>query len=275
MPLSGSCNFSINQDFYSINDITWSFQYKALSAVNSSVGFCTFLYDSLSGIRDLSGGYGYSSLGFGPSANGMGGITNAFIVAGVDSTGLFGTSSFGFSTGLTTPIPNSLTIRTGTNYLFLTSIHLSTFDLPALSSSDTYNTLRFRLTNSGQTFVISKKEPVGNSYIDYLTIATNLTSDLNSIKRIGFSFATPVTSITSPTSAFFKDIHYHGVVRPSDRIVDNILEPYIDKISQETFLMATSGATNPSGNARLSAYEGIIGSADDDAGPNLAILIKT
>lgn len=219
MALSGACNFSVNQEFYSVNDITWSFQYKLDSLSASSVGFCTFLYDNTS--VGLNGGYGLSGLGFGSSSlSANDGVKNSFIVVGIDSTGVFGVSGSNFSTGLSSPIPNSLTIRTGSDYQFLSCIPLSSLNLPVLSSSTYYNTIRFRLTNVGETLVISTKDLITNTYSTNLKIATNLSSSIDDTKLIGFSYATPIISGNNKVPIYFKDIHVHGIGTRSSRLVE-------------------------------------------------------
>jgi hypothetical protein len=241
MSLSGACNFSIKQEFYSANDITWSFQYKLESLSGSSAGLCTFLYDKTS--IGLSGGYGFGGLGFGPSLyTEDDGVQNAFIVVGVDSTGSFGTSGTHFSTGLSAPIPNSLTIRTGNNYQYLSCIALSTLNLPNLSSSDYYNTIRFRLTDVGRKLIISVKDIETNLYTTNFAIETGLITEQNSVKNIGFSFATPVISSDDTCSLYLKDIHYHGVLRPSRKEIKPI--PYNREKITRSLLMLLSGS-NP------------------------------
>lgn len=240
MSLSGACNFSIKQEFYSANDVTWSFQYKVESLSSSSVGFCTFIYDKTP--LGLSGGYGFGGLGFGPSFyTENDGVQNSFIVIGIDSTGTFGTSGTNFDTGLINPIPNTLTIRTNTNYQYLTSIPLTSLNLPVLSSSNTYNTIRFRLTDVGRTLIISVKNIETNLYDKHITIQTGLTASQNSVKNIGFSFATPVISSDDTSALYLKDIHYHGVLRPSRKEIRTI--PYSREKITRSFLMLLSGVS--------------------------------
>lgn len=202
--MSNSCgNFYIPVSFNAVNDITWSFQYALTGSTNSTGGFTTFLFnsDTLSGGGALSG-LGYSGYGA------MSGINDAVLVIGFDSTGLFGVSGSSLSSGSVTKIPNSLTIRTGTNFEYLTCISLTSLGIPLLSSVFDLNTLRFNLTNVGQTLKIAIKDS-NYKYQTVLSIQTGLVLSETDQYNIGFSYATPVSG-TDKTTLVIKDIHYHG-----------------------------------------------------------------
>lgn len=202
--------------FNTSRDITWSFSFILTAANTSSYsgGFCSFLYEhgnvpSNIGIRD--------SLSFTPWFSGTGtafnGISGAIVGIGFDTTGNFGLSSNEKGTGLSTPIPNSITIREGSQFSFLTCIPLSTFSsVYSLTTQAAFQTLRFRLTNIGRTIEVSK---FNSSTLVYDTlIKQNLTSTVTpSAAMIGISYCSPITGEEDAISDFrIKNFHCEGIL---------------------------------------------------------------
>lgn len=225
-----SCNFYVPSAFNADNDITWSFQYALSGNSNSSGGFCTFLFNN----NYLSGGSALSGLGY-TGSYGVSGINDNIIGVAFDTTGFFGTSSQFLTSGRhpSNRIPNSLTIRTGTKFTYLTCISLSTLGIPLLSSSADFNTIRFNLTDVRQTLNISLKDKTTNRYNTVLSIDTGLGAPLpNQYQyQIGFSYASPITG-TNKTAFLIKDIHCHGLNTINERVLGEISD-----IGEENFIL--------------------------------------
>ena len=127
----------------------------------------------------------------------------------IDSSGIFGTNSI-FPTGRTTAIPNSMTIRVGTNFTYLTSFPLSLFELDGLINTEKFNTLRFNFTNVGRTLNISKL----NQYNEYDLIYSHTGSfGIRSEKaiKVGFSQSSPILIQKFKSVLKLKDIHVQGM----------------------------------------------------------------
>ena len=207
-----ACNFIAPSAFNANYDIVWSFQYSLCGNTNTSGGFTTFLVDST--VPQLTGGGIGRSLGYGPSTNftnttNISGISGAVLGIAFDSTGLFATSGYGFSNGVLNPSANSISFRTGYN-------HLSTFVLSALStnvliltSAETYNTLRFQLTNIGRTINVDYLDTKMN-YNRLVSVDTNIVVSTNTSYKIGISYASPVSGSVNKSVLNIKNLHVHG-----------------------------------------------------------------
>lgn len=217
---NSACNFYIPSSFNANFDITWSFQYALTGNLSATGGFTTFLFNNDS----LVGGGALSALGFGPNL-GLSGVNDAVFCVAFDTTGLFATSAGPlangyFNTGLplSSRIPNSLIIRRGINYTYLTSVSLSDYDIPLLQESVDFNTIRFNLTDVAQTLKIAIKDKATNTYKTILSIPTGLTTVDNTYYNIGFSYASPVSG-TSKTTFLIKNVHYQGKMTEGTRDV--------------------------------------------------------
>lgn len=237
--LDTACNFALTSAFNAKHDITWSFQYSLCGLPGSTGGFTTFLYDA---DTPLSGGGNRSGLAYGPYVvtdnllispseedllaiatpifNGFlrisdgdntgesfqSGIDGAIIGVGFDSTGLFATQKRGFLTGLQTATHNSYTVRTGTDYTYVSSYN-APFDI--LDTSEQFRTLRFNLTNLGQTLNIHLYDVSTRTYNLISSTTTGLLFMEDTMCKIGVSFATPVSASYGSTFKL-KDFHFQG-----------------------------------------------------------------
>jgi hypothetical protein len=198
-------NFVIDKNLRYDHDVTWSFEYSLSGVQNSDGGFTTFLLNSE---IDTAGGGGGPALGIGaykadPKKD------SVILCVAIDSTGIFGTNST-FSTGLTSRIPNSMTIRIGSNFTHLTSFPLSSVGLDGLLNGEKFNTLRLNFTNIGRTLNISKL----NEYQEYDLIYSYTGNfgvyDSKSIK-VGFSQSSPILLQSFKSILKLKDIHIQGM----------------------------------------------------------------
>jgi hypothetical protein len=198
-------NFVIDKNLRYDHDVTWSFQYSLSGNSFTDGGFTTFLLNSKS---DTSGG------GVGPALGVAAYQTNnakqsVIACIAIDSNGIFGTNSI-FSTGLVSPILNSMTIRIGNNFTYLTSFPLSSVGLDGLINLEKFNTLRFNFTNVGRTLNVYKL----NEYEEYDLIYsyTGLFGIQNNKSiRVGFSQASPILLQKFKSTLKLKDIHVQGM----------------------------------------------------------------
>lgn len=198
-------NFVIDKNLRYDHDVTWSFQYSLSGNSYTDGGFTTFLLNSES---DTSGGGTGPALGI-ASYQTNNAKQSVVVCIAIDSTGIFGTNSI-FQTGLAFPIPNSMTIRIGNNFTYLTSFPLSVVGLDGLINSEKFNTLRFNFTNVGRTLNIAKL----NEYEEYDLIYSYTGSfgihDNKSI-RVGFSQSSPILLQKFKSILKLKDIHVQGM----------------------------------------------------------------
>jgi hypothetical protein len=180
--MSTGMNFTCISAFDISKDIIWSFSYKI---ENNPGGFTTFL-NFLS--SQNTGGIKYG-LGYGPFLSGTdiyNGAAANFLAMGFDTTGYFGISGKGFSTGLSTPIFNSLTYRKGAQFNLISSHGLNFY-----VNSPEWQTLRFQLTNKGNTINTFYRDE--NFNYKLISSMETLTAFLEPRKiYIGMSFATPI-----------------------------------------------------------------------------------
>lgn len=210
-----ACNFASLCSFNANYDIVWSFQYSLCGQSNASAGFVTFLSENTT----LTGGGIGRALGCGPSTN----FTNTSNVSGVsghqlsvafDTTGLYSTSGYGFSTNRSASA-NSLIVRKGSTFNLLSAIPLSALNtnFTLLTTTEIYNTLRFTLTNSAQVLKIDLLKD--NEYINLTNISTYNTiyNALSTKYFIGISYATPVSGNSVKARLKIKDFHIHGTTQ--------------------------------------------------------------
>lgn len=212
-PIAG--NFASLCAFNANYDIVWSFQYSLCGQSNASAGFVTFLTEN----PTLTGGGIGRALGCGPSSN----YTNTSNVSGVsghqlsiafDTTGLYSTSGYGFTTNATSSA-NSLVIRKGNTFTLLSAFQLSGLDtkFTLLSTSTVYNTLRFTLTNSAQILKIDVLRDT--EYVNLVEVKTfnTIYNSLSTKYFIGVSYATPVSGNSNKAVLKIKDFHIHGTTQ--------------------------------------------------------------
>ena len=185
-----TANFSLTSDFNPIFDITWSFQYAVTGNSNSSGGFSTFLFNNTT----LTSGGPLTGLGFAPY-NSSSGISGA--VLGVMFTN-----------------DNMVTVKRGTSFSIISSFTLFDTLSPLVKNSVSYNTIRFNLTDVCQTLKISIKDQ-NDEYVEVKSINTGLSAGDNIFYKVGFSYATPLTSGGEKIKILLKDFHVHGQSRPA------------------------------------------------------------
>jgi hypothetical protein len=187
---------------YNLNwDVVWSFTY-ALTGLQH--GFCTYLTLN-PGLTAYPGHY----LGY-PLLSSVVGI--AF-----DSTGYFA-----LSTPIRSGVPrssikaNSLVIRDSTNSVIFNQA-LSALDTRFILSSSTkvYQTLRFRYSNAGKKLYVDYKTPDHKfRNLTSVTISSLQISD-NTIVYPGFSFCSPISSVSiTPSTMFVNNFHVNGNTEP-------------------------------------------------------------
>lgn len=185
---------------YNLNwDVVWSFTY---ALTGSQHGFCTFLTTN-PGLTAYPGHYlGYPLL-------------SSVIGIAFDSTGYFA-----LSTSIRSGVPrsgiksNSLIIRDSTNSVIFNEA-LSSLDSRFILSSaiKTYQTLRFRYSNAGKKLYVDYK----TSDYDFRNLASVTVSSLqisdNTIVYPGFSFCSPISSVSiDPSKMFLTNFHVNGSI---------------------------------------------------------------
>lgn len=239
--LDAACNFVHSAVYNAKYDITWSFQYSLSGVPGSSGGFTTFLYDA--NTESLDGGGVRSGLGYGPyvvtdnlllsprsldklaiatinevefggfirisdgeisGESVQDGVGGAVMGVGFDSAGQFSMRKRGFLTGIEDEIPNSYAYRLGTDFLYISSYD-APFDI--LEQQDNFKTLRFNLTDLGQTLNIHLYDNSTQSYNLINSIPTQLLFMQDKMCRIGISYASPVIA---GYGAEFKIKHFHS-----------------------------------------------------------------
>jgi len=221
--MSTGMNFTCISAFDASKDIIWSFSYKFESenGILGNCGFTTFL-NFLS--SQTKGGIN-SGLGYGPYDDGVDtyeGAEENFLAISFENAGTFALAKNGFSTGISEPIFNSITVRKNNNFEHVSTKHVN-FNIV----SDKWQTLRFQLTNLGHTLNVFYCDENFN----YNKIATFETSDIFYIAQqlyIGMSFATPIDS-SNNFKLRIKNFHFYGQA-------PNILPPVIEEQTEEEYL---------------------------------------
>jgi hypothetical protein len=244
--LDAACNFVHDTIYNAKYDITWSFQYSLCGAPGSTGGFTTFLYDPNVGDPVGGGarsGLGYgpcviiNKLLVSPTRNFFAaspyldedgnrrlirfadgypwdehnedGIRGAIMGVGFDSTGQFALCAQGFKSGIDiaaggVAVPNSYTYRIGTQFEYV-STYAAPFNV--LENTDEFKTLRFNLTDLGQTLNIHLYDNMTQSYQLINSIQTQLLFMQDKVCRLGFSYASPVSGYDK---VIFKLKHFHA-----------------------------------------------------------------
>jgi hypothetical protein len=197
--MSTGMNFTCISAFDATKDIIWSFSYKFESDTGTlgNCGFTTFL-NFLS--SQTEGGID-SGLGYGPYT-GYQGASGNFLAIACENAGVFATNGNGFTTGAT-PIFNSITLRKGTDFQYLTSRQVD-FNIV----SNDWQTLRFQLTNLGNTLNIFHCDTNFN-YNKVLSIDVSNIFYVSQQLYIGMSFATPING-SQEFKLRVKDFHFYG-----------------------------------------------------------------
>lgn len=199
-----ACNFALLSVFDAKHDVTWSFQYSLCGPPEATGGFTTFLFDGET--TTLAGGGISTGLAYGPSTTS--GVVDAIMGIGFDSTGLFATTGVGYSTGVDQPSANTATLRTGTGFDYQGSISLP-FDV--VDSIEVFKTLRFNLTDVGQTLRVHLYDDDAKTYNLIGSLSTGYVYTTDKPVRIGVSVATPVSGDAGCVFKI-KDLHHQGVL---------------------------------------------------------------
>ena len=195
-----ACNFVLLSTFNAKHDIQWSFKYSLCGAASATGGFATFLIDG----DVLSGGGVRSGLGFGPY-DVRTGVSALFAGVGFDATNQFATLSNGFNTGSPTPSANCCTLRVGQQFTYIASAPL---DWTLISPNVEFKTLRFTLTDLGQSLVVDVLNQGVYQQVARFNTGTLIIDDR--MMSVGVSFASPVTG-ASRTDFQIQDFHYQGL----------------------------------------------------------------
>ena len=182
---NSTANFCLTSNFNPNYDITWSFQYSVTGNNTTSGGFSTFLFDN----NTLDGGGILSGLGYAPYT-GYSGVNGAVL-------------------GVMFYSNNTVVIKKGTSFSTLTSFYIPQLLYPLVKTSQVYNTIRFNLTDVGQTLSIDVKDQKDN-YINVASIPTSLTALNDIYYKVGFSYSAPLNVGDNNIVLSFKDIHVKG-----------------------------------------------------------------
>lgn len=211
-------NFFINSAFSPGFDITWSFQFKLTGYDgsppknspddDSTGGFSTFLFNNNNTISStkaiaapVPGGGKYTGLGF-DSYNKDAGVTGAAIGVMIDTN-------------------NQITIK-DSSFTSLTSFKIKY--PPTASASykfinQDYLTMRFTLTDSGQTFKIAIKD-AKDIYYDIASVDTGLTPGTSDFYKIGVGSSNALASGDTNAAFIMKDIITKGsLTKPTTKVV--------------------------------------------------------
>lgn len=181
-----ACNFYINKNFNPGYDLTWSFQYSVSGTLSSTGGFSTFLFEDNYN-TGLSGGGAYTGYGY-TSYGTTSGVSNAVLGILFDSN-------------------NQIKILKGSTFTTLST--LCSFQ-PLLNQNNEFTTIRFNLTDVGETLKISIKDKITNTYKIISTFDVGLRVRNDDFYKIGFSYASPLTAGQNKLIFKIKNIHIQG-----------------------------------------------------------------
>lgn len=190
-----ACNFALLSTFNAMYDVTWSFQYSLCGVPASTAGFTTFVFDG--NVPILTGGLSGDGLGYG--------VSGALMGVGFDSTGMFGTTGT-FTTGAAEASANTATMRISDNFTYQGSFVLP-FDV--VETTEVFKTLRFNLTDVGQTLRIHQYDDVNRQYNLIGVLSTGYVFATDTPVKIGVSVATPVSGDLGCVFKI-KDFHHQG-----------------------------------------------------------------
>lgn len=210
-----STNFPINSAFSPSYDITWSFNYSLCGDTGSTGGFSTFLFENATLTKPAPK---YTGLGFAPYGSDKG-VQGAII-------GIMFTSN------------NTIDIKTGSKFDTLTSFNMFKQLKPFINTpKHIFRTIRFNLTNLGQTLNIAIKNPINDKYDDVFSIATGISITAKSFYKVGFGASVPLLAGDTPATFSIKSILVSGsLTAPTTKISDKPPTPK----SVETFYIIQS-----------------------------------
>lgn len=198
-----ACNFTHHTRYNPSRDIIWSFKVCLCAAnLNASGGFATYVTTA----SEISGGGIGSGLGYMPY-NTTDGVSGNLVVVGFDNLGYFSLQGINSSTGILTPILNSCGIRTGETYQYKA---LAPLPFNLLKTTEEYTTLRFVLTDVGQTlniYYLNTEE----RYSLISSVSTGVVAGLDWSAKVGVSYSSPVNLGDQKTVLRVKDLHVQGL----------------------------------------------------------------
>lgn len=227
---ANSKTFNLASDFnYSpLYDIVWSFDYAISGNPDTEAGFTVFLTNA----NSLTGGNGGIDLGYSglssrdiiPTYGIQSGVSGAVIGVGFDTTGLFGVSA-----AIGTYVSrdgvkdhevqkNSIAIRGGaTSYAyntlsFYTPITSIDSNFSIVENTLNYKTVRARLGNLGRTLYIDYRNNPSDAFINLVTQNVSLSVNVDTLYKVGLSFASPISS-SDPNKVgifYLKNFHVEG-----------------------------------------------------------------
>lgn len=198
-----SCNFALKTAFNAKYDLTWSFQYSLSGNGQASGGFSTFIYNN----PTLVGGGDQNGLGF-TSTTTMPGVSGAILGVGFDSSGAFSSRQYSLTTGTFDLSANTVGCRSG-DYFTFKGLQSIPFNL--IETEEVFRTLRFNLTDLGQTLHIDYKLDQSDQYTKLASFETGLLYTEDALVYIGIGVATPVLS-GSNAICKIRDLHSHGIL---------------------------------------------------------------
>lgn len=253
LPLSSIVlgGFTNGNSYYYVNDLTWSLQYSICGQSGAQVGICAALYtDVMADANGLQGGPG-KAMGCSPSIDfdsiNKSGINNTILTIAIDSLGAYaladalipGTADL-YTSGDPTSALNVDVLSRGTyvtirdkDYFIIDSVPI---DYNMTTTVQQFKTLRFRLTNGGNSLIVSALDSQ-NDYIDLANIDVNLQPALLNQCKIGIVYASPlVNNATAPARFDVQRYHVQGAdVAPTAVTLDEPLQvlslPFVNPVS--------------------------------------------
>jgi hypothetical protein len=244
-------------------DITWSFTF-ALTGVEH--GFTTFLTTNPNILSGYGGQYlGYSNPHYSYPAlltdpgseqltdetpnelmfdDALSSINNGSFVIAFDTTGYFALS-YGNHPGISPSNVknNSLIVRNNYNELvfYETLSNIST-EFFLSSSTVNFQTLRFRMANSGKKLSIDYKK---ENELDYKSLTSiNIDFDIDDATKVypGFTFCSPISSLTTPSTMFLKNFHTQGEIKDPNYDIVTYTPLSVNLINQFTTIPSVSAS---------------------------------
>ena len=238
---------SVNPNF----DIVWSFKYLLSSTGVTSQhqgGFVTYV--STSSSTYTVGGSGFF-LGYDNDPTTQG-ITGSVLGIGFDTLGFFAVSGIGGRTSgvdILSAKPNSVTIRggySGFDFVYNESISSLNTNMTLLTNTDSYQWLRFRIGNVGQTLYIDHRINDNDSYAKLLELPISLQIDDSAFYSVGISSSYPITgtAFTSSNDTVFriKNFQIEGSTSTPDTFTPSTINAGITALSAIISLSNTSSA---------------------------------
>lgn len=272
LPLSSIVlgGFTNGNSYYYVNDLTWSLQYSICGQSGAQVGICAALYtDVMADSNGLQGGPG-KAMGCSPSidynAISKNGINNTILTIAIDSLGAYALADAlipGTADLYTNGDPTSglnvdvlsrstyVTIR-DKDYFIIDSVPV---DYNMATTTQQFKTLRFRLTNGGNSLIVSALDSQ-NEYYDLANIDVNLQPALLNQCKVGIVYASPlVNNAVAPARFDVQRYHIQGAdVAPTSVSLVEPLQvlslPFVNPVSLSLTPVGSASLPTPPATAR-------------------------